>query len=102
MPQTSVIFFGLLIGFVVYITDKGELTRYLGVFGLGKLPSAQPSNIVPNANTSSNSSSVNTGSNSSGINTGSSYSGGSIGGNALIGNSDTIVGGTGGTEGILG
>jgi hypothetical protein len=31
IPQTSVIFFFLLAGFVIYITAKGELKSYLGV-----------------------------------------------------------------------
>lgn len=34
MNQTGVIFFGLLIGFVVFITLRGELKCYLGVIGL--------------------------------------------------------------------
>lgn len=35
MPQTSVIAAGLVIGFIVFITTRGELPKYLGVF-LGK------------------------------------------------------------------
>ena len=34
VSQTSVIFFGLLVGFVVYITVRGELADYLYVLGL--------------------------------------------------------------------
>ena len=34
VSQTSVIFFGLLVGFVVYITLRGELASYLSVLGL--------------------------------------------------------------------
>jgi hypothetical protein len=34
LSQTSVIFFGLLVGFVVFITVKGELQAYLAVLGL--------------------------------------------------------------------
>lgn len=34
MTQTSVIFFGLLIAFIVYITIRGELSAYLQVLGL--------------------------------------------------------------------
>jgi hypothetical protein len=34
MGQTGVIFFGLLVGFVVWITIKGELTGYMQVIGL--------------------------------------------------------------------
>lgn len=32
MPQTSVIFFYLLAGFVIFITARGELPSYLSVF----------------------------------------------------------------------
>ncbi len=35
MNQTSVIFFGLLVGFIVFITVRGELALYLDVVGLG-------------------------------------------------------------------
>jgi hypothetical protein len=35
VPQTSVIFFALLIGFIVFITLRGELAGYLYVVGLG-------------------------------------------------------------------
>jgi hypothetical protein len=35
VPQTSVIFFALLVGFLVFITIKGELGAYLWVIGLG-------------------------------------------------------------------
>lgn len=31
MPQTSVIFFYLAAGFLVFITAKGELPRYMSV-----------------------------------------------------------------------
>jgi hypothetical protein len=34
MSQSSVIAAGLLIGFIVYITIKGELDSYLAVIGL--------------------------------------------------------------------
>lgn len=34
MGQTGVIFFALLIGFVVFITLRGELRAYLQVVGL--------------------------------------------------------------------
>lgn len=34
MSQTSVIFFGLLVGFIVFITVRGELSAYLQVLGL--------------------------------------------------------------------
>ena len=34
LDQTGVIFFYLLIGFVVYVTLKGELRAYLQILGL--------------------------------------------------------------------
>ncbi len=34
VSQTSVIFFGLLVGFIVFITVRGELNAYLQVVGL--------------------------------------------------------------------
>jgi hypothetical protein len=34
MDQTSIIAAALIIGFVVYITTKGELPKYLAVIGL--------------------------------------------------------------------
>jgi len=34
MSQTGVIFFGLLIGFIVFITVRGELQAYLQVIGI--------------------------------------------------------------------
>ena len=39
VSQTRVIFFGLLIGFIVFITVRGELTAYLAVLGLAKADS---------------------------------------------------------------
>ncbi len=35
MSQSSVIAFGLLIGFLVFITIRGELPQYEAVIGLG-------------------------------------------------------------------
>lgn len=35
MSQTSVIFFGILLAFLVFITVRGELAYYLWVVGLG-------------------------------------------------------------------
>jgi hypothetical protein len=35
LPQTSVIFFALLVGFIVFVTIRGELSSYLWVIGLG-------------------------------------------------------------------
>lgn len=35
VSQTSVIFFALLVGFIVYITVRGQLSAYLYVLGLG-------------------------------------------------------------------
>lgn len=34
MSQTSVIFFGLLVGFIVFVTIRGELPAYLQILGL--------------------------------------------------------------------
>lgn len=34
MNQTGIIFFGLLIGFIVFITLRGELAQYLEVLGI--------------------------------------------------------------------
>lgn len=34
MPQNSTIAFALLVGFIVFITMRGELTSYLQVIGL--------------------------------------------------------------------
>lgn len=44
VSQTSVMFFALLVGFIVFITVRGELSAYLQVLGLssgntGGLPS---------------------------------------------------------------
>jgi hypothetical protein len=38
MPQTSTIAFALIVGFIVFITVRGELPKYLGVVGLGSQP----------------------------------------------------------------
>jgi hypothetical protein len=46
MSQTSVIFGALLVGFVVYVTSRGQLPAYLAVLGFGGSSS--------NASTSSN------------------------------------------------
>lgn len=35
MPQTSTIAFALIVGFIVFVTVRGELPTYLGVIGLG-------------------------------------------------------------------
>jgi hypothetical protein len=35
MPQNSVIFAALLIGFVVFITMRGKLGKYLEIVGVG-------------------------------------------------------------------
>jgi hypothetical protein len=34
MPQTSTIVFALVIGFLVFVTVRGELPKYLAVIGL--------------------------------------------------------------------
>lgn len=49
MPQGSIIFFGLFIGFVVYVTLKGELSSYLAIFGIGKMPTDSTGGINPQA-----------------------------------------------------
>jgi hypothetical protein len=36
MNQSSVIAFGLLVGFIVFVTIRGELPKYAAVVGLGK------------------------------------------------------------------
>ena len=75
MPQGSIIFFGLIIGFLVYITDKGELGSYLAVLGLANMPSNPAGGVIETANTIPEQSSG-----SSGI---------SIGGQQSMGNSTT-------------
>jgi hypothetical protein len=35
MSQTSVIFGALLVGFIVYVTSRGQLPQYLAIFGFG-------------------------------------------------------------------
>jgi hypothetical protein len=35
MGQDSIIFFALLVGFIIYVTAKGELPNYLGCIGFG-------------------------------------------------------------------
>jgi hypothetical protein len=52
MSQNSIIAFGLIIGFIVFITLKGELQLYLAVIGLGSAVNASStaataSSIVP-------------------------------------------------------
>lgn len=37
MGQTGTIAFALIVGFVVFITVRGELPTYLGVIGLGNV-----------------------------------------------------------------
>lgn len=34
MPQTSTIAFALLVGFVVFVTVRGELPKYFAVIGI--------------------------------------------------------------------
>ena len=38
VSQTSVIMFALLVGFIVFITVRGELQTYLWVLGLSNTP----------------------------------------------------------------
>lgn len=35
MPQTSTIAAALIVGFIVFITVRGELPKYLAILGLG-------------------------------------------------------------------
>lgn len=35
MPQTSTIAFALIVGFIVFVTVRGELPQYLCVVGIG-------------------------------------------------------------------
>lgn len=50
MSQSSTIAFALIVGFIVFITVRGELPKYLGVLGLGSQavsgPQAGPSTSV--------------------------------------------------------
>jgi len=34
MPQTSVIFAALFVAFLVFITRRGDLAKWIGIFGL--------------------------------------------------------------------
>lgn len=52
MSQTSVIAAGLLIGYIVFITMRGELPLYLGVMGLGSQV-VNPASATTTAPTSS-------------------------------------------------
>jgi len=36
MTRTNTIFAAILVGFVVFVTSRGELRQYLSVFGLVK------------------------------------------------------------------
>jgi hypothetical protein len=49
MSQTSVIFAALLVGFIVYVTSKGQLPQYLAVMGFGNTSSS--SNTTSNTAT---------------------------------------------------
>lgn len=49
MSQSNVLAFFLIVGFIVFITLRGELTSYLGVLGLGNVVVSNPSpSTVPN------------------------------------------------------
>jgi len=39
MSQSNIVFLGMFIAFIVYVTMKGEFPTYLGIFGLGPVPS---------------------------------------------------------------
>jgi hypothetical protein len=51
VSQTSVIMFALLVGFIVFITVRGELQSYLFVLGISATPGAGgPSNLASGIN----------------------------------------------------
>ena len=50
MPQSSTIAFALIVGFVVFITVRGELPKYLGVLGLGSQAVSGPSQTSSTSN----------------------------------------------------
>lgn len=53
IPQTSTIAFALIVGFIVFVTVRGELPKYIGVLtGSGSTPSSTPS--ATNGNAASN------------------------------------------------
>lgn len=55
MSQSSTIAFALIVGFIVFITVRGELPKYLGVLGLGsQAVSGTPSNGTTNGTTLGN------------------------------------------------
>ncbi len=47
MPQSSTIAFALIVGFIVFITVRGELPKYLGVLGLGSQTVSSPQTGSP-------------------------------------------------------
>lgn len=50
MSQTGYMFFSLILAFIVFVTLRGELSRYLGVIGMGgNVPAAPPTNSTPGA-----------------------------------------------------
>lgn len=49
MGQTGTIAFALILGFVVFITVRGELPTYLGVIGLGNV-NVKPSSTATVSN----------------------------------------------------
>lgn len=53
IPQTSTIAFALIVGFVVFVTVRGELPKYIGVLtGSGSASTSTPS--VTSGNTANN------------------------------------------------
>ncbi len=50
MSQNSIIAVGLILGFIVFVTVRGELPQYLGVLGLG----SAPINPAPTTTTTAN------------------------------------------------
>jgi len=52
MNQSSIIAAALIIGFIVYITVRGQLTQYLGILGIGSAAVNPVTTLTPATNTS--------------------------------------------------
>lgn len=50
MGQTGTIAFALIVGFIVFITIRGELPTYLGVIGLGNVKISSGATVATAAN----------------------------------------------------
>lgn len=51
MQQSSVIAAALIIGFIVFVTARGELPKYLQVFGISPSPNVGAANAVSGVQT---------------------------------------------------